>query len=30
MTWEEVLKIHCGTHKVDDEKAKALVGNQKE
>ena len=29
MTWEEVLKIHCGTHKVDDEKEKALVGNQK-
>ena len=32
MTWEDVLKIHCGTHKVDnedEEETKALVGNQK-
>ena len=34
MTWEDVLKIHCGTHKVDNEEeeqeeAKALTGNQK-
>ena len=31
MTWEDILKIHCGTHKVDteDEEEKALIGNQK-
>ena len=31
MTWEDILKIHCGTHKVDneDEEEKALTGNQK-
>ena len=31
MTWEYILKIHCGTHKVDneDEEEKALTGNQK-
>ena len=30
MTWEDILKIHCGTHKVDneDEEEKALTGNQ--
>ena len=32
MTWEDILKIHCGTHKVDteeEEEEKALIGNQK-
>ena len=28
MTWEDILKIHCGTEKTDEEKI--LVGNQKE
>lgn len=29
MTWEDILKISCGTHKVDYEE-KTLTGNQKE
>ena len=26
MSWEDVLKLHCGTEKTDEEKI--LVGNQ--
>ena len=29
MTWEDILKIHCGTHEDDEEFGKTLVGNQK-
>jgi hypothetical protein len=28
MSWQEILKLSCGTHKLDEEE-KALVGNQK-
>ena len=30
MTWQDILKIHCGTHEKTDYEEKTLTGNQKE
>ena len=29
MTWQDILKIHCGTHEKTDDEEKTLTGNQK-